>query len=70
MAGTVHCPNCDRPVEWSERFPYRPFCSKRCKLIDLGGWFDGSNHIPGPELEDESISELDPHADPANEDER
>jgi endogenous inhibitor of DNA gyrase (YacG/DUF329 family) len=52
---TVRCPTCNHPVEWSQRSPYRPFCSRRCKLIDLGAWLDGSNHIPGAPLDDESF---------------
>jgi endogenous inhibitor of DNA gyrase (YacG/DUF329 family) len=42
----VHCPHCHKAVVWSEAFPYRPFCSKRCRLIDLGAWADGSYSIP------------------------
>ncbi len=33
---TVNCPTCNKPVIWNEQSPYRPFCSKRCQLIDLG----------------------------------
>jgi endogenous inhibitor of DNA gyrase (YacG/DUF329 family) len=28
--------------------PAHPFCSGRCKLIDLGNWLDGAYRIPGP----------------------
>ena len=35
---TVPCPICHKSVEWSEKSPFRPFCSKRCQLIDLGEW--------------------------------
>lgn len=35
----VKCPNCQREVSW-ESNPFRPFCSERCKLIDLGHWAD------------------------------
>lgn len=48
----IKCPTCDKPVEWSEQNPYRPFCSERCKLIDLGGWADGSHRIPGSTPQD------------------
>lgn len=48
---TVRCPTCDRPVEWSEKFPWRPFCSERCKLIDLGAWAAGKHAIPGEAVE-------------------
>ncbi len=37
----VKCPICKKIVIW-ETTPHRPFCSKRCKLIDLGKWADGS----------------------------
>ena len=32
---------------WSSSNPYRPFCSERCKLVDLGGWFEERFRIPG-----------------------
>lgn len=35
---TVPCPNCGKDVMWDELSPWRPFCSKRCQLIDLGEW--------------------------------
>jgi hypothetical protein len=47
---TVSCPTCQRPVEWSEAFPFRPFCSDRCRLIDLGAWIAGKHVIPGEEI--------------------
>ena len=34
----VKCPNCGCEVEWKAENIYRPFCSKRCKMIDLGAW--------------------------------
>jgi len=34
-------------VEWTPESPWRPFCSERCRLIDLGEWFDGQKAIPG-----------------------
>jgi len=43
---TVSCPTCGSPVKWSTAQRWRPFCSERCKLIDLGSWFDESNRIP------------------------
>lgn len=36
----VSCPTCGLPVTWSDAAPFRPFCSERCKLIDLGAWAD------------------------------
>lgn len=35
---TLSCPTCQRPVQWRDSFPFKPFCSERCKLIDLGAW--------------------------------
>ncbi|MDH5786148.1 MAG: DNA gyrase inhibitor YacG [Chromatiales bacterium] len=43
----VNCPTCQTQVEWSEESPFRPFCSERCRLIDLGEWADEWHHIPG-----------------------
>lgn len=34
----VKCPTCCMLTEWSADNPFRPFCSERCKLIDLGAW--------------------------------
>lgn len=42
----VKCPTCQTEVVWNESSPYRPFCSKRCQLIDLGEWADESKRIP------------------------
>jgi uncharacterized protein len=42
----VRCPTCDRVVEWSASSPWRPFCSERCKLIDLGAWASEQHAIP------------------------
>lgn len=66
QAVMARCPNCGERYEYRTDNPFRPFCSKRCKLIDLGRWFDGSHHIAGPEMDDESISELQDRYDPAN----
>jgi endogenous inhibitor of DNA gyrase (YacG/DUF329 family) len=43
----VKCPTCGRQIEWSESAPFRPFCSERCKLIDLGAWLSEQRAIPG-----------------------
>ncbi|VFP86353.1 DNA gyrase inhibitor YacG [Candidatus Erwinia haradaeae] len=34
----VACPICSKKIIWSKFNKWRPFCSKRCQLIDLGGW--------------------------------
>jgi uncharacterized protein len=48
----VKFPTCHREIEW-ENNPYRPFCSDRCKLIDLGGWAEERYSIPGDKLDSE-----------------
>ena len=42
----VNCPGCGKTVIWNESSPYRPFCSKRCQLIDLGEWAAEEKRIP------------------------
>jgi endogenous inhibitor of DNA gyrase (YacG/DUF329 family) len=44
------CPNCGKPA--AERF--RPFCSGRCKDVDLHRWFSGAYAIPAAESADDS----------------
>ena len=46
------CPICAQPyaIQALADLPTFPFCSERCRLIDLGRWFDGSYTIPGPEV--------------------
>jgi endogenous inhibitor of DNA gyrase (YacG/DUF329 family) len=42
----VTCPNCGKPVEWRSENRYRPFCSERCKQIDLGAWANEEYRVP------------------------
>lgn len=44
---TVNCPTCGKNVRWNSESRWRPFCSERCKLIDMGEWLDEKNRIPG-----------------------
>jgi len=48
----VKCPTCKREIDWSES-QFRPFCSERCKLIDLGAWLAEKHAIPGDTAPDE-----------------
>jgi len=48
---TVKCPRCGQPAPW-EGNPHRPFCSERCRLIDLGRWAEGRYAIPDKKLPD------------------
>lgn len=54
----VNCPNCQTEVEWSDDSSYRPFCSKRCKLIDFGDWASERHSIPGEAVFDEDLESL------------
>ena len=42
----VRCPTCRREVVW-EGNPHRPFCSDRCRVLDLAAWADERYRIPG-----------------------
>lgn len=46
MARKVKCPHCGKLTEYSLQNKFRPFCSERCQLIDLGDWADGKYSIP------------------------
>lgn len=59
--GRARCPRCDRKVAWYGN-PHRPFCSLRCRLIDLGVWLDERYRIPGPEIPSESAAGADDQA--------
>ena len=45
----MKCPICKKPVEFGA--PQMPFCSERCRLIDLGKWASEEYVIPGPPVE-------------------
>ena len=55
----VACPQCRKKVVWSEKNAYRPFCSERCRLLDLGAWAAGSHRIAGePAMDETEIDEM------------
>ena len=43
----VPCPTCQRPAVYGERNRWRPFCSERCRLLDLAAWVDGTYRVAG-----------------------
>lgn len=53
---SVSCPTCERNVKWSVESPFRPFCSERCKLIDLGEWVEERREIVHDVFHDSSTS--------------
>ena len=48
MSMTVECPNCGIQVSWTPESAWKPFCSERCKMIDLGAWFSEERAITDP----------------------
>ena len=62
MPAQVKCPTCRKEVPW-ENNPHRPFCSDRCKILDLGAWSQERYRIPAeatefdPDAEDETTKE-------------
>ena len=46
LRGSVRCPSCKKNFE-PKASKYAPFCSERCKLIDLGRWLEGDYRVPG-----------------------
>jgi endogenous inhibitor of DNA gyrase (YacG/DUF329 family) len=55
----ISCPQCGKKGTWTAENTSRPFCSKRCKLIDLGDWADEKHRVPGdpasPDEDDEAL---------------
>jgi hypothetical protein len=50
MSHKIKCPACRKETVWEDN-PYRPFCSDRCRVIDLGAWVQERYRIPGEESE-------------------
>lgn len=59
----VRCPTCNGPSVYGPQNPWRPFCSERCKLIDIGAWADESFRMPTEAPPDDA-----PHGDPRHQD--
>lgn len=58
MVTVVDCPTCSKKVEWTEANKFRPFCSERCKQIDLGAWAEEKYVIPGTMPVDDQDPEI------------
>jgi endogenous inhibitor of DNA gyrase (YacG/DUF329 family) len=54
----VRCPTCRKLVPW-EGNPHRPFCSERCRVLDLGAWVDERFRIPGDPVPTEASDGFD-----------
>lgn len=53
----ITCPTCSKKNTWRPDNTFRPFCSDRCKLIDLGEWASETRVIPGDPLDLDMLSE-------------
>ena len=53
MPTVVKCPTCGKDVRWTPENRFRPFCSERCKQIDLGAWAEEKYAIPAVNLPQE-----------------
>lgn len=51
----ITCPTCQKENTWREDNAFRPFCSERCKLIDLGDWASDAHQIPGDPIDPENL---------------
>ncbi|MFO0206751.1 MAG: DNA gyrase inhibitor YacG [Betaproteobacteria bacterium] len=58
MAVSVQCPVCKATVAWTEASRWRPFCSERCRAIDLGDWASERHVIAGSPL-DPTVPDVD-----------
>ena len=61
MVTVVKCPTCGKDVRWAPENRFRPFCSERCKQIDLGAWANEKYRIGGADAE--PPSDEDKHGD-------
>ena len=52
MKKAVKCPECGSKAEYSSANAHRPFCSRRCQLLDLGAWASEDRKIAGQEIFD------------------
>jgi len=59
IPAAVKCPRCGAAVPWTAESRYKPFCSERCRLIDLGDWLLEKHAIP-----DNALSEAQENSEP------
>lgn len=55
---TVACPYCKKPVVYSTANPFRPFCSERCKMLDLGAWANEERTVAGNDINIDEDADL------------
>ena len=57
MTQYIICPTCNKEADLSKANPYRPFCSERCKLIDLGQWVEEKYKISEQDNQSNNINQ-------------
>jgi len=66
----IPCARCGKPTLFTSTNPFRPFCSERCKLIDLGNWAEGKYNIPvsntAVDTSTDDVDNQDPTSNPGN----
>jgi endogenous inhibitor of DNA gyrase (YacG/DUF329 family) len=58
----MKCPTCGKPVDRKNN-SFRPFCSERCKMVDLGRWINEEYRLAGKPVPSESVDTPDDHKD-------
>jgi len=53
----VKCPQCGKETEYAGN-KFRPFCSERCQLVDLGRWVEGEYRVPGESLPEDEVQRI------------
>ena len=53
----IKCPECGKSTEYSDKNPFRPFCSERCKTKDTASWASESYRIKGPPANPEELAQ-------------
>ncbi len=64
MATQVKCPSCGALVAWIESSRFRPFCSERCRTMDLGAWAAERHRIGGDPIDRPPDADPDPGSEP------
>jgi uncharacterized protein len=62
----VPCPTCGQPALYAPFNPFRPFCSERCRMVDLGAWATEAYRIPAKPAEDEGEPDIPDAPQPPN----
>ena len=57
MTKTSICSICGKPAERRPQNKSHPFCSERCRMLDLGNWLNESYRISGSRLGDDELAE-------------